>query len=216
MRAALQRATWDVILSDYSMPAFSAPAALELLTTTDQDVPFVIVSGTVGEESAVAALKAGAQDFARPPDFLAGLRLSQCRGRPIRIRLVPVVVTHRTILAHAVTGLVRPVARDWWPTDSSSRCLRPSVEREAGIPLAPVGQMSHAPKRCLLCHSDRVIVRKVSRRFIIACRGCGGTLAYTPRPPDDPALAGRIELLNAPSQSGRSHRKGIRPDAWFH
>jgi DNA-binding NtrC family response regulator len=63
MQAALQRPPWDVILSDFTMPTFSAPAALDLLHATGQDVPFVIISGTIGEEAAVTALKAGAHDF---------------------------------------------------------------------------------------------------------------------------------------------------------
>ena len=63
MQAALQRATWDVILSDFTMPRFSAPAALDLLHATGQDIPFLIISGTIGEEAAVTALKAGAHDF---------------------------------------------------------------------------------------------------------------------------------------------------------
>jgi len=63
MRAALQSDAWDVILSDYSMPSFTAPDALALLRQTNLDVPFIIVSGTVGEETAVASLKAGACDF---------------------------------------------------------------------------------------------------------------------------------------------------------
>jgi PAS domain S-box-containing protein len=63
MTTALQRATWDVILSDYDLPGFSAPAALDLLKTTGQDVPFLVISGTIDEEAAVAALKAGAHDF---------------------------------------------------------------------------------------------------------------------------------------------------------
>src|SRR5579862_6764871 len=63
MRAALQRESWQVVLSDYSMPAFNAPAALAILQECDRHLPFLIVSGTVGEETAVAALKAGAGDF---------------------------------------------------------------------------------------------------------------------------------------------------------
>jgi signal transduction histidine kinase len=63
MRAALHADTWDVVLSDYSMPAFSAPDALAVLRTTDLDLPFIIVSGTIGEGTAVASLKAGACDF---------------------------------------------------------------------------------------------------------------------------------------------------------
>jgi PAS domain S-box-containing protein len=63
MRAALRQSTWDVVVSDYSMPTFSAPAALAVLKESGIDIPFLIVSGTVGEETAVAALKAGAHDF---------------------------------------------------------------------------------------------------------------------------------------------------------
>ncbi len=63
MRSALEGREWDLVVSDYSMPQFSAPAALELLRATGIDVPFIIVSGTIGEEIAVAALKAGAHDF---------------------------------------------------------------------------------------------------------------------------------------------------------
>jgi putative nucleotidyltransferase with HDIG domain len=63
MSAALAKGTWDVILSDYAMPRFSAPAALALFKETDFDVPFIIVSGAIGEETAVEMMKAGAHDF---------------------------------------------------------------------------------------------------------------------------------------------------------
>jgi len=54
---------WDVVLSDYTMPGFSGTQALMMLKATERDVPFIIVSGTIGEETAVAALHAGAADF---------------------------------------------------------------------------------------------------------------------------------------------------------
>lgn len=63
MRTALARQPWDLIICDFSLPRFSAPKALELLKKSDHDLPFIIVSGTIGEESAVNALKAGAHDF---------------------------------------------------------------------------------------------------------------------------------------------------------
>ena len=63
MAAALAHEDWDVILSDYSMPNFTAPAALKLLQEKGMDIPFIIISGTVGEDAAVAAMKAGANDF---------------------------------------------------------------------------------------------------------------------------------------------------------
>jgi diguanylate cyclase (GGDEF)-like protein/PAS domain S-box-containing protein len=63
MRAALDSRTWDVVISDYSMPVFDGPGALALLRARDADLPFILVSGTVGEETAVAMVKAGASDY---------------------------------------------------------------------------------------------------------------------------------------------------------
>ena len=63
MRAMLSEKEWDLILSDYTLPKFSAPQALEILKASGLDIPFIIVSGTIGEEMAVAALKSGANDF---------------------------------------------------------------------------------------------------------------------------------------------------------
>ena len=63
MRAALGRERWDVVISDWSMPTFSALAALAVLKEMQIDVPFIIVSGTIGEELAVEAIRAGASDY---------------------------------------------------------------------------------------------------------------------------------------------------------
>src|ERR1044071_241550 len=63
MRAALQQRKWDLIISDYVMPQFSGPAALKLLNESDSDVPIIIVSGHIGEDIAVAAMKSGANDY---------------------------------------------------------------------------------------------------------------------------------------------------------
>jgi response regulator RpfG family c-di-GMP phosphodiesterase len=63
LRNCLATKEWDVIVCDYSLPRLDAPHALEVLKSTDLDLPFIIVSGTIGEESAVNALKAGAHDF---------------------------------------------------------------------------------------------------------------------------------------------------------
>jgi two-component system cell cycle sensor histidine kinase/response regulator CckA len=63
MRAALARQAWDVVISDHKMPRFSGLAALQLLQDGGLDLPFILVSGTIGEETAVAAMKAGAHDY---------------------------------------------------------------------------------------------------------------------------------------------------------
>jgi signal transduction histidine kinase len=59
---ALEEA-WDLILCDYHMPGFSGPAALSIVSERGIDVPFIMVSGVLGEEAAVIAMKAGAHDF---------------------------------------------------------------------------------------------------------------------------------------------------------
>ena len=63
MRSALEKRTWDVVISDYSLPQFDGRAALELLKEKQQDIPFIVVSGAIGEETAVAMMKAGAHDY---------------------------------------------------------------------------------------------------------------------------------------------------------
>jgi signal transduction histidine kinase len=63
MNAALESGRWDIVISDYSMPGFSGAEALKLLRARTSEIPFVYVSGTLGEDTAVAALKSGAQDF---------------------------------------------------------------------------------------------------------------------------------------------------------
>src|SRR5919107_2886246 len=64
MEAALDEGGWDLVISDHSMPAFSSSAALGLLRRMGYvDLPFIIVSGQIGEDAAVAAMKAGAHDY---------------------------------------------------------------------------------------------------------------------------------------------------------
>lgn len=63
LQSALTNRTWDIIICDYSLPRLSAPIALKILKSSNLDLPFIIVSGTIGEETAVSALKDGAHDF---------------------------------------------------------------------------------------------------------------------------------------------------------
>src|ERR687898_1048522 len=64
MEAALEEREWDLVVADHSMPAFSSQAALELLRGKGfEDLPFIIVSGQIGEQVAVESMKAGAQDY---------------------------------------------------------------------------------------------------------------------------------------------------------
>ncbi|HEX6084197.1 MAG TPA: EAL domain-containing protein [Thermoanaerobaculia bacterium] len=63
MERALDEQAWDLVLADYSLPTFNALAALDLVRRRGLDLPFLVVSGTIGEETAVEAMRAGAHDY---------------------------------------------------------------------------------------------------------------------------------------------------------
>lgn len=90
-KAAINRPAWDVILCDHSMPGFSGLDALAILRASGRDVPFIFVSGTMGEDAAVEAMRAGAQDYVVKGNFkrLApaierGLRDAQTRAQKMQ------------------------------------------------------------------------------------------------------------------------------------
>jgi len=63
VRATLERETWDLVISDYNIPGFGGLEALALVRDRALDIPFIFVSGTISEDQAVAAMKAGASDY---------------------------------------------------------------------------------------------------------------------------------------------------------
>jgi signal transduction histidine kinase len=68
-REALEHGPWDVIVSDHSLPSYDGMSALSDLQATGKDIPFILVSGTIGEAVAVSAMKAGAQDYVLKGDL---------------------------------------------------------------------------------------------------------------------------------------------------
>jgi two-component system cell cycle sensor histidine kinase/response regulator CckA len=83
MTTALRRQPWDIVLSDFTMPKFSGLKAFDLLRDMARDTPFIFVSGTVGEEVAVKAMKRGAADYLLKGDLA---RLAPAIQREIRER----------------------------------------------------------------------------------------------------------------------------------
>jgi len=79
--AALEGGNWDIILSDYSMPAFNASKALAACQSKIFDAPFIIVSGRIGEEVAVEMMRAGASDYVMKDDLA---RLAPAVNRELR------------------------------------------------------------------------------------------------------------------------------------
>jgi signal transduction histidine kinase len=100
LREALASECWDVVISDYSMPSFDAPSALAIVKECTFDVPFIIVSGTVGEDLTVAAIKAGAHDYLMK-DRLGRLAVS------VERELREAAERRQTRVAQAAAGLAR-------------------------------------------------------------------------------------------------------------
>jgi two-component system cell cycle sensor histidine kinase/response regulator CckA len=86
MLKALHSQKWDVVISDYVMPHFGAPDALELLKKQEMDIPFIIVSGAVGEETAVLAMKAGAHDYIRKDNYSRLIPAIERELREVEVR----------------------------------------------------------------------------------------------------------------------------------
>lgn len=63
LKQALARGNWDVVLCDYTMPRLSGAAALDIVRQMEADLPFIYVSGTIGEDVAVEAMKSGVNDY---------------------------------------------------------------------------------------------------------------------------------------------------------
>ena len=63
MRQSLARQDWDVVIADYHLPQFDAAAALTILHESGRDIPFIVVSGMIGEDRAVEMMRAGAHDY---------------------------------------------------------------------------------------------------------------------------------------------------------
>ena len=81
LSSALASRSWDLIISDYRLPGFDAPAALKIVKQNQPNLPFIVVSGTVGETSAVGLMKAGAHDYLMKGSLT---RLSEAVRREVR------------------------------------------------------------------------------------------------------------------------------------
>ena len=120
----LQSGHYDIVLADYRLPAFDAPAALRLVQSLWPDIPFICVSGAVGEEKAVELLKQGATDYI-PKDRLDKLPMAMRRaldevGERIARRAAEEALRaseerHRAILQTAIDG--------FWVADIEGRLL---------------------------------------------------------------------------------------------
>lgn len=80
MAAILEQEEWDIVISDFSLPQFTAHDSLKVLQDSGKDIPFIVVSGTIGEATAVVMMKSGAQDYLMKDNLT---RLAPAVGREI-------------------------------------------------------------------------------------------------------------------------------------
>ena len=141
MREALARAVWDAVVADYSLPQFDAPAALDVLQQTGMDIPFIVVSGTIGEKNAVDMMGAGAHDYLMKdnlarlaPAVAREVAEAQKRGKARRVAqaLEEAHQLNQQIIASAQEGVV--------VLDCNLKHLvwNPYMERLTGLPAADV------------------------------------------------------------------------------
>ncbi len=145
MREALARTLWDVVVSDWAMPRFSGPAALEVLKSAGLDIPFILVSGTIGEEVAVEAMRGGAADF-MGKDRLA--RLAPAIARAMADARERRARREAELALRANEELFRQIARTiddvLWVADVPGRRLRyvsPAFMRIWGRSLPPLDDL---------------------------------------------------------------------------
>ena len=152
-RSALSAAEWDVVVSDYTLPTYNGMTALADLRASGKDIPFILVSGTVGEAGAVSAIKAGAHDYVLKGDLsrlpLAverevremALRAEQMRLRE-RLVISERMASAGTLAAGVAHEINNPLAVAMTNLEFVSEALARlrSDARDAGMRRVPIGE----------------------------------------------------------------------------
>jgi hypothetical protein len=109
LQTALDRHAWDLAIGDYSMPQFSGTAALAIIQERGLDLPFISLSGTISEEAAVAAMRAGAKDYVTKGHLnrLLPAIERELREAKARSTLRNTEASYATLVAYAPIGIYR-------------------------------------------------------------------------------------------------------------
>lgn len=150
LRAALHRGGFEIIIADYSMPRFSGLEALAVTLQLAPDVPFLMVSGTVGEEVAVESIRAGAADYLMKQNLIrfvpaVARALRDAAERKAMLRAETVLREQRSLL-----GMIYDNTSDavilftWFPREASWKLTTVNratllMTRSLGLELAEIG-----------------------------------------------------------------------------
>jgi PAS domain S-box-containing protein len=149
MISALKEEQWDVIIADYSLPKFSAPRALDVLKASFLDIPLIVISGVIGEKTAIETMRMGASDFVLK-DHL--------------VRLIPAV--EREVAELAKRRHSKKVNEDsLWQTEERYRLMIESVSDYALFMLDPNGiivSWNRGAERAKQYKADEVIGKHFS------------------------------------------------------
>jgi len=149
---------WDIVFSDYSMPHFSGARALEIVKRYDPDIPFIFVSGTIGEETAVHGMRAGAQDYVMKGNLA---RLLPAVERELAEAKVRRERRHTDQLVRRLSQAVEQAADSVFITDRQGTIeyVNPSFERLTGYSAAEA--IGTTPALLKSEHHDDAFFRKL-------------------------------------------------------
>jgi diguanylate cyclase (GGDEF)-like protein/PAS domain S-box-containing protein len=134
MSAALARQTWDVVVSDYYMPHFSAPATINLLKETGLNTPLIVISSTEGEGLAAEAIRAGARDYIVKSDLarLVPVIDRELQRKDAHSALREAETRYRTLVEH-VPAAIHLIALT---EESATFSMSPQIEKQLGFSAA--------------------------------------------------------------------------------
>ncbi len=184
--AALAGAPWDVIIADYAVPGWSGMDALQQVRQVDADVPFILVSGVIGEEVAVLAMRSGAQDYVLKQNLrrLAPAVAREVREAGSRAERRREALANR-FLSRAGTALATPLDSDQALSEVAAMAV-PEVAEWVAIDLIAPDERSAGPRR----------LRRIAAS--VAGVGIASHPAKTDRAEDLPPGLGRVARTGTP------------------
>lgn len=180
-------ADWDVVLADYNLPTFSAPAALQLLKRLGRDLPFIMMSGAVSEEVAVDAMRAGAHDYVSKQNLARLIPAIERELREARARRLKRATEEalriseerfRRLVEAMPVGLIvtEPHGSVLYANDTIERLLGYS-EKELSSGAVPLSSIFDGSAAAVLSRLRSMVTGTPrSRPFEAACRARDGAL----------------------------------------